>query len=253
MDLSKTGERIKNQRLKLGMTQPTLAEKLNIRDKGSISNWEHGQPPKTINRFIELAEALECDPEYLLGCTDHPNVTTSWIAEQIPLTAEAIELLQGLKISSENSEEARFVSDIISFFIKALLNERCGSDGTSLVTALADLSFWYEEERMMQRNKGLQELLYHTKMKLRRNITANKEEIREASSRIFTEFSKSRPIKGLYDEEIAEDDLIAETIFDEMQSAYANKDTESLDELNQKLLERIFLNNSKEVDEYGEE
>lgn len=96
MDLSKTAERIKKRRNELHLKGSELAEKALISDKSTISAWENGKIPKLEN-IIALSKALDCSPEYLLGCVEHPDVTTSWIAEQIPLSEEAIEYLRWLK------------------------------------------------------------------------------------------------------------------------------------------------------------
>lgn len=114
MNLKLTGARIKERRNKLDMTQSDLAKKLYIKDKGSVSNWENGNPPKTIQRINQLADALECDPEYLLGCVDHPNVTTSWIAEQMPLGRVTIEALQRLNSECIERRKKYASADVIT-------------------------------------------------------------------------------------------------------------------------------------------
>lgn len=107
MDLSVTGERIKKMRKKKGFkSQEALAEKIKV-DRKTVTNWENGDWPKLENILL-LADALECTPEFLLGCVEHPDVTTSWIAEQIPLSDEAINYLMELKGRVEDYEEYQF-------------------------------------------------------------------------------------------------------------------------------------------------
>lgn len=100
MNLSVSGERIKEMRKLRGLTQTELASKLlgidTDRGKSKISEYEHGKN-LTLKNIQELAKALDCDPDYLLGCIDHPDVTTSWIAEKIPLSRRAIEALQNMQ------------------------------------------------------------------------------------------------------------------------------------------------------------
>lgn len=119
MDLSKTGKRIREKRGK--MSQSALAEKIGISDKKTISAWENGAIPKLEN-IQALAKAFECEPEYLLGCVEHPNVTTSWIAEQIPLSGEAIEYLRWLKTACDDGtmEEHKLQSGMIDAIICGL-------------------------------------------------------------------------------------------------------------------------------------
>lgn len=100
MDLSLTGKRIKERREALKMTQGMLAEQLDgIKSDGGkskISKYEHGVVPP-LDVIQKLAYILKCDPEYLLGCVDHPSVTASWIAEQLPLSDEVIAYLMWVK------------------------------------------------------------------------------------------------------------------------------------------------------------
>ena len=100
MNLNLSGERIKEMRKKAGLTQDQLAAKLSgietTRGKSTISEYEHGKN-LTLNNLQRMADVLECDVDYLLGCIKHPDITTSWIAENVPLSREAIESLKYLK------------------------------------------------------------------------------------------------------------------------------------------------------------
>lgn len=92
MDTSKTAERIKEMRKKRGIkSQAALAEIIGS-DSKTVTRWENGDIP-SLDKYIKLADALDCSPEFLLGCVEHPSVTTSWISEQIPLSEEAIDYL----------------------------------------------------------------------------------------------------------------------------------------------------------------
>lgn len=122
MDLSKSGKRIKEMRKKRGLTQTELASKLlgidTDRGKSKISEYEHGKN-LTLKNIQELAKALECDPDYLLGCINHPDITTSWIAEKIPLSREAIEALEalGYNLSEYSDYDSALVINIINDLI----------------------------------------------------------------------------------------------------------------------------------------
>lgn len=132
MDLSKTAERIKKRRNELHLKGYELAEKALVSDKSTISNWENGAIPKLEN-IISLSKALECEPEYLLGCVEHPDVTTSWIAEQIPLSEEAINYLRWLKVACDDGtmEEHELQRGMIDTIICSLY--RGINDGTNNV------------------------------------------------------------------------------------------------------------------------
>ena len=80
------GQRIKAQRLRIGMTQDELAEKLLI-PKASVSAYENDRIDIKGSRIIELAEALGVTPNYLLG----------FIEEENPVLADIIEALKQIK------------------------------------------------------------------------------------------------------------------------------------------------------------
>ncbi len=66
------GQRIKAQRLRIGMTQDELAEKLLI-PKASVSAYENDRIDIKGSRIVELATALEVTPNYLLGFSEEEN------------------------------------------------------------------------------------------------------------------------------------------------------------------------------------
>lgn len=62
-----TGERIKQRRLELGMTQTELAEKTGYSDKSSIAVIESGKNNLRQSKIQAFADALDCDPLWLIG------------------------------------------------------------------------------------------------------------------------------------------------------------------------------------------
>lgn len=67
------GERIKNRRIDLGMTQQELAEKIGYKGKTAISKIEAGERDLRQGKIKPIAEALETTTEYIMGWeeTDH--------------------------------------------------------------------------------------------------------------------------------------------------------------------------------------
>ena len=63
-------DRIKSQRIKLGLTQEELAEKLGLQ-KSAIAKYEKGRV-ENIKRstIVNMAKILDCSPCYLLGFED---------------------------------------------------------------------------------------------------------------------------------------------------------------------------------------
>ncbi len=60
------GNRIREARTRLGLTQDELGGRLGI-GKSSISEWEHGKRSPSIDDLTRLAEALSTTPESLMG------------------------------------------------------------------------------------------------------------------------------------------------------------------------------------------
>lgn len=60
------GERIRTLRKQKGLTQQQLANMINV-TKVSISCYESGSRTPNLETFVDLAEALETTPNYLLG------------------------------------------------------------------------------------------------------------------------------------------------------------------------------------------
>ena len=61
------GEKIKDRRKALGMTQQELAEKMGFKTRSHISVIEQGERNIPVNKIKELAKILDISPEYLVG------------------------------------------------------------------------------------------------------------------------------------------------------------------------------------------
>ena len=71
------GDRIKNRRIELGMTQQELAVKMGFKTRSHISLLEQGDRNIPISKIKKLANALEVSPEYLMGWEDNMGTTTT--------------------------------------------------------------------------------------------------------------------------------------------------------------------------------
>lgn len=71
------GDRIKNRRIELGMTQQELAVKMGFKTRSHISLLEQGDRNIPISKIQKLAHALDVSPEYLMGWEDNMGVTTT--------------------------------------------------------------------------------------------------------------------------------------------------------------------------------
>lgn len=62
-----TGEKIKNRRKELGLSQEELAEKLGYKSKTSISKIEQDITDLPLSKVTKFAEILKTTPGYILG------------------------------------------------------------------------------------------------------------------------------------------------------------------------------------------
>lgn len=60
------GERLKCKRIKLGLTQEQLANKLGV-SRFNVANWERGGNKASIKCLIKLANTFNCSIDYLVG------------------------------------------------------------------------------------------------------------------------------------------------------------------------------------------
>lgn len=73
----KIGDRIRNSRLELGITQEQLAKKLGYKTKGSVTKIESGYQNLTQPKIVAMAKALETTPAYLMGWEDMTQTTNT--------------------------------------------------------------------------------------------------------------------------------------------------------------------------------
>ena len=70
-----TGERIKQRRIELGMSQEDLAKKLGYSHKSSINKIELGYQNLTQSKIAMIAEALETTPSYIMGWDEEEKLS----------------------------------------------------------------------------------------------------------------------------------------------------------------------------------
>ncbi len=75
MDLDKKliGNRIKNERNNLGLTQEELSQKLGLNNKSSISQYESGDAIPSDDIKLAMAKLFNCSLDYLMGKSDVRN------------------------------------------------------------------------------------------------------------------------------------------------------------------------------------
>lgn len=71
------GERIKQRRIELGLSQEELAKRLGNKSRASVCTVEKDKEDMTTDRVRKYAEALECTPAYLMGWEDKKPESTN--------------------------------------------------------------------------------------------------------------------------------------------------------------------------------
>lgn len=71
------GDRIKERRLELGMTQEELADKVGFKARASVSRLEGGDRNIPLSKLKKLAEVLETTVGYLMGMEDNMGTATT--------------------------------------------------------------------------------------------------------------------------------------------------------------------------------
>ena len=115
------GDRIRQRRNEIGLTQKELAAKINpvtsieTAPHTQVAQWESGKKKPGTDALIRLCNALDCDMDYILGAIDVPRRAVYDVKEQTGLSDSAVNSLMEAKQRNYNAG-----LDILS----ALLSDR---------------------------------------------------------------------------------------------------------------------------------
>lgn len=73
LDKKLVGQRIKQQRNKLGISQGALAQLIGAKDKGTIWRMEHGITTPSTDTIFALAQAFHVTADWLLSLVEEPH------------------------------------------------------------------------------------------------------------------------------------------------------------------------------------
>lgn len=96
------GERIRQRREELGLTQMQLAYKMGYNTRSSISRTEQAGDDIGTNRIVKFAEALNVSPAYLMGWEDDKPPKTDY---QIQLSDQETLLIEAFRSSDETTRK----------------------------------------------------------------------------------------------------------------------------------------------------
>lgn len=81
-DLIEVGQRIREIRMKLGLSMDEFAARIDSKAKsGTVSNWETGKNLPNNERLIKIAELVGIRPKYILTGDHRDNLTDEELAE----------------------------------------------------------------------------------------------------------------------------------------------------------------------------
>lgn len=108
MKYEKIGNRIKEQRMKLGVSQSELSVKIGV-EQSSLSKYENGINMPAIDTLIKLSNVLKCTPnEFLQDYIDFPMRTNryrslTFVLDKIPdeCMDKAARILQNLNTENQ--------------------------------------------------------------------------------------------------------------------------------------------------------
>ena len=80
------GDRVKLERERQGLSQESLAKKMGLKDRSSISKIEKSGNDITLYQIEKICDALGCSKEYIMGFIDN-NIPTTQLVE-IPILGQ---------------------------------------------------------------------------------------------------------------------------------------------------------------------
>lgn len=111
------GERIKQRRLELGMTQDEVAKKAGYKSRSSVNKIELSRD-LPLTKVKAVAKILECSPSYLLGWEDNNDIIESAdIDTELILMDEQIKEY-AIKLSKLSEEDKKDIMKMIDRFGK---------------------------------------------------------------------------------------------------------------------------------------
>jgi len=138
-------------RKKRGLSRSELSDMLNGSPSAeTIGRIERGDRTPRTDTINLIADALQCEPDYLLGRIEYPSRATSEVADRIPLDEKAINLLIKLKEDTDGSGKAVFTANMISHLIRFILDdEMTGGAGEQLILEAIDLAHYQASRKQL--------------------------------------------------------------------------------------------------------
>lgn len=112
-NMAAIGQRIKQRRIELGMTQEELAHKMGYASKTTINKIENGINDVTQSKIIAFSKALETSVAYLMGWDDNLNKDAAILTVDLLSDQDAMNAMK--KILELSKEDKKTIYDMINF------------------------------------------------------------------------------------------------------------------------------------------
>lgn len=109
------GERIKDERDKLSLTQDELADRVQFISRQLLSKWERAISPPTLDNLLDLCKVFKCDLGYLLCEPEYSCKTrqATDIQAATGLSEPAIESLLDMKNAPGTKEDLSVLNQLL--------------------------------------------------------------------------------------------------------------------------------------------
>lgn len=111
MDKEILGKRLRNLREKRNLYQKDVARRLNVSEY-QMSRYESGKSKPDPELISKMAEFYEVTTDYLLGKSNHPNLTAT---EDNRIDEEVDELLDIIESIKDDEKKKRLKKEILAF------------------------------------------------------------------------------------------------------------------------------------------
>lgn len=99
------GERIKQRRIELNLSQDELAQKVGYKSRSSINKIELSRS-LPLSKVQKMADALETTPAFLMGWKELPDTMVAHLKPKIEPTDEEIDMLIELRVLDKSFNKA---------------------------------------------------------------------------------------------------------------------------------------------------
>lgn len=149
-----SGNRIKEARLKLGLSQAQLAERLGVTLR-AFGNWERGDTLINVENLIKLSTLLNLSSDYILGISDFTHPENEFITKQLGISDDAANTLCyfGQHPNDTETQVFNFITSDSSFirFIHELSDYLKSNYNVALAEVVDDGTITY---KALQRPNG---------------------------------------------------------------------------------------------------